>query len=288
MDRPKDLKTKIFLDGGDPKETKQVIEMLGFLDGQTTNPTLMAKNPEAAARLQSGDKFTAQEIYDFYQGVVKEISDLIPRGSVSVEVYADKDTTAEEMINQGKEMFSWIPNAHIKLPITKTGLTATHQLAAEGVRVNMTLCFTQAQAGAVYAATVGGNRGQVYISPFIGRLDDRGENGMDVIKNIIQMYKDGDGHVEVLTASIRSLEHLLACIVLGSDIATVPFKVLKEWSENGMVIPDQNYVYEPQGLKSITYQNLNLNQDWQQFDISDDLTTAGIEKFSNDWNSLIK
>src|SRR3989344_4842731 len=102
---------------------------------------------------------------------------------------------------QGKEMFSWIPNAHVKYPTTKAGLEAAHRSIQEGMRVNMTLVFTQEQAAAVYAATKGAKRGDVFVSPFIGRLDDRGENGMDLIKNIIKMYRGGDGHVLILGAS---------------------------------------------------------------------------------------
>ena len=170
--RPKNLQTKIFLDGGDPMETREIIDLLGFLDGQTTNPTLIAKNPEAKARLGRGEKFSEKEIYDFYRGVVQEISQMIPAGSVSIEVYADHSTSSEEMLAQGREFFKWIPNAHIKYPTTTEGLKAAEQSVKEGIRVNMTLCFSQAQAAAVYAATAGAKKGQVFISPFVGRLDD--------------------------------------------------------------------------------------------------------------------
>ncbi|HSB51259.1 MAG TPA: transaldolase family protein, partial [Dissulfurispiraceae bacterium] len=112
--RPSNLTTRIFLDGGNPDETREAISLLGFLDGQTTNPTLISKNPAARSRLERGDKFTAQEILDFYRGVVKELSGLIPQGSISVEVYADAGTSSAQMLEQGREMFSWIPNAHIK------------------------------------------------------------------------------------------------------------------------------------------------------------------------------
>ncbi len=147
--------------------------------------------------------FLRDEIIDFYRDVVKKISAMIPQGSVSVEVYADGATKAETMLQQGKEMFGWIPNAHVKFPTSAEGLKAASGAIGEGLRVNMTLCFTQAQAAAVYAATRGARKGQVFVSPFIGRLDDRGENGMDLIANIIRMYAKGDGHVEVLTASVR-------------------------------------------------------------------------------------
>ena len=283
--RPNNLKTKIFLDSGDPKETREIIKLLGFLDGQTTNPTLISKNPEAKARLEKGKKFTKEEIYSFYKSVVKEISLLIPDGSVSVEVYADKQTGTEQMLREGKEMFSWIPNAHIKYPTTGEGLASAERSAQEGMRVNMTLCFSQEQAAAVYAASKGAQKGQVFVSPFVGRLDDIGENGMDLIKNIITMYKKGDGHVEVLAASIRSMDHFLYSLKLRSDIITAPFKILKEWGQKGMPIRD-DFIYKT-SLRPIPYQQIDLNKPWQQYNIDHELTDKGMERFSLDWNSLV-
>lgn len=285
--RPKNLKTGIFLDGGDPEETKEILKIMGFLDGQTTNPTLISKNPNARHRFERGEKFRKEEIINFYRGVVKEISALIPHGSISIEVYADLHTSAEEMLAQGKEMFSWIPNAHIKFPTTSEGLKAAEQAVKTNMRINMTLCFTQEQAASVYSATKGAKRGAVFVSPFIGRLDDRGENGMDVISHIIKMYQKGDGHVEVLTASVRNIDHLLYALRIGSDIITAPFKVLKEWVERGLTIPGDDYVYNPKGLRSIPFRNTDLTKKWQEYDIRHELTDKGIERFSADWNSLI-
>jgi len=135
------MKSKVFLDGGDPKETKEILALLGFLDGQTTNPTLIAKSPEAQRRISEGKKFTHKETMDFYRGVVTELSQLLPKGSISIEVYADIKTTAEDMLKQAREMWRWIPNAHIKFPTTHLGLVAAEQLIDEGGRVNMTLVF---------------------------------------------------------------------------------------------------------------------------------------------------
>jgi transaldolase len=286
--RPDNLKTRIFLDGGNQEETRGLIKLLGFLDGQTTNPTLIAKNPGARLRLEKGEKFDPSEILDFYRGVVTTISGLIPEGSVSVEVYADASTTAEAMLRQGREMYSWIPNAHVKFPTSREGLKAAERAAGEGMRVNMTLCFTQEQAAAVYAATRGARKGQVFVSPFIGRLDDRGENGMDVIANIIRMYQGGDGHVEVLTASVRSMDHMLCALKLGSDIITAPYEILKSWGERGMPVPGPEYAYDAKGLKPIPYRELDLAKKWQDFDIRHDLTDKGMERFSLDWNALIR
>ncbi len=264
------MKSKLFLDSGDPKETKEALALLGFLDGQTTNPSLIAKNPQAA-----GKKFSEEEIMSFYKGVVTEISKLIPQGSVSVEVYADSNTPVEKLLAQAKEMSAWVPNAHIKFPITKTGLEAAKRCTEKGIRVNMTLCFSQEQAAAVYAATKGAKKGDVFISPFVGRLDDKGINGMDLIKNIVEMYKKGDGHVEVLSASVRNLHHLLYSQALGCDIITAPLKVLKEWKQNLAQ------------LKPIEYKEIVLNKPWQNYDISHEMTAKGIEKFITDWISLI-
>lgn len=287
MTKPENLKTKIFLDGGDPEETKQLLKLLGFLDGQTTNPTLVSKNPDAVKRLEAGEKFTSEEIMDFYKHVVSQISKVIPEGSVSIEVYADENTTTSEMLDQAKRMNEWIPNAHIKFPTTKAGLAAAEECVRRGINVNMTLVFSQEQAAAVYAATRGAIKGQVFVSPFIGRLDDRGENGMDLIKNIIEMYSKGDGHVEVLTASVRNLDHFNAALALGSDIITAPFKLIKGWKTKGAEVPEE-YTYDAKDLKPIEYQEFDLDKNWQEFDISHELTDKGVEKFASDWNALIK
>lgn len=285
--RPESLRTKIFIDGGDPAETREIIGLLGFLDGQTTNPTLIAKNPKAKERRERGERYSEAEALRFYREVVEEVSGLMPRGAISIEVYADPSTTAEQMLRQGRQMFSWIPNAYIKFPTSTEGLRAAEQAVGEGLRVNMTLCFTQEQAAAVYAATRGAVRGQVFVSPFIGRLDDRGENGMDVIAGILAMYRSGDGHVEVLTASVRTLDHLLYALKLGSDIITAPYKILKEWSGRGLALPGDDYVYDAGNLSGIPYREIALDRPWREYDIRHDLTGKGMEQFSKDWNSII-
>jgi transaldolase len=286
--RPAPLKTKIFLDGGDPHETRQAIDLLGFLDGQTTNPTLISKNPHARKRLEQGDKFTREEILNFYHFVVTELSGMMPQGSISIEVYADPSTKAEEMLTQGRKMFGWIPNAQIKFPSSAEGLKAAGQAIRAGLRINMTLCFSQQQAAAVYGATLGAKRGSVYVSPFVGRLDDRGENGMDLIADIIKMYAKGDAHVEVLTASVRTLDHLLYALSLGTDIVTAPFAILKEWGEKGLPMPGSDYQYPAKQLKPIPYKEITLTGNWLEYDIHHNLTVIGMEKFSADWKALIR
>lgn len=286
--KPDGMTTRIFLDGGDPAETRKVRDEMGFLDGQTTNPTFVAKNPDAKDRLEMGEKFTEQELLDFYRDMISEISAIIPEGSVSIEVYADKSTSAEAMLEQGREMFSWIPNAHIKFPCSGEGLKASSLAVQEGIRVNMTLCFSQEQAAAVYAATRGAKRGDVFVSPFVGRLDDRGENGMDLIGNILQMYEKGDGHVMVLSASLRSMDHFMESLRLNADILTCKADILLDWTRENMPLPGKEYHYRRGELQKLPYRELDLSRNWRDYDIAHPKTAEGMETFSADWNSLLK
>jgi len=286
------LKTKILVDGGDPEETRRMKSLLGFVDGQTTNPSLIAKNPEVQHRLATGHKFSLEEQEQEYKRIVQQISPLVGDGGVSIEVFADLKTTSEQMLVQGQDMFSWIPNAYIKYPCTHKGLDAAQMSVSQGIRVNITLCFSQEQAAGVYAATKT-TKVPVYVSPFIGRLDDLGENGMDLIKNIQKMYQAGDGHVHVLAASIRSIDQLLACFALGVELVTVPTKVLEAWAAKGFPMPDQDFIYKGvdvagNALRPIPYRSINLNQPLDAFDLRHDLTKKGIEKFVEDFENTIR
>ena len=285
-------KSKILVDGGDPEETVRVKRLVGYVDGQTTNPTLIAKNPEVRTLVSSGHRLSSREEMDEYKKIVQSISPLVGDAGVSIEVYADFDTTAEEMLTQGREMFSWIPNAYVKYPCTHEGLRAAQMSAREAIRINMTLCFSQEQAAAVYAATKG-SKAPVYVSPFLGRLDDRGENGMDLVRNIKQMYEAGGGHVHVLAASIRHLKHLLGAFALGADLVTAPGKVWEEWAASSFLLPGADFVYQgtdkaDKPLKPIAYKTVDLNRAWESFDIRHDLTTKGIQQFVADYKGTLK
>ena len=282
MTRPK---TKILVDGGDPLETRQTKELLGFVDGQTTNPTLIAKNPHIKDLIASGHKLSDREEMDEYKKIVQTISPLIGDAGVSIEVFSDESTTAQEMLDQGREMFSWIPNAYIKYPCTTEGLLAAQVSVKRGMRVNMTLCFSQKQAAAVYAATKGSKK-PVYVSPFVGRLDDIHQNGMDLVRNIKRMFSKGDGHVFVLAASIRSLEHLLYSFALETELATVPAKILEQWAQNNFPMPDRQFQYKAPG-QPIPFEELDLDQPWKTFDIHNELTRKGIEKFASDYRATL-
>jgi len=285
-------KAKILVDGGDPEETVRVKRLVGYVDGQTTNPTLVAKNPEIRTLVSSGQKFSSREELEEYKKIVQTISPLVGDAGVSIEVLADFDTTGDEMLAQGREMFSWIPNAYVKYPCTHEGLRAAQMSVSEAMRVNMTLCFSQEQAAAVYAATKG-SEAPVYVSPFVGRLDDRGENGMDLVRNIKQMYEAGDGHVHVLAASIRHLKHLLGSFALRAELVTAPSKVWEEWAAASFPLPGADFVYQGTDkgdgpLKPLAYKSLDLNRAWESFDIRHDLTTKGIQQFVADYKSTLK
>jgi transaldolase len=282
------LRTKIFLDSGNPADTHAALSKLGFLEGQTTNPSLVAKHPEIQKKKEAGEHLTEKEMLEFYRKIVVEISELIPQGSVSIEVYADSHTTADQMFAQGKEFFGWIPNAHIKYPTTAAGLQAAERSVAAGMRVNMILVFSQAQAAAVHAATKGAKKGDVFLSPFIGRLDDISINGMDLIANCLKMYQGAASHVDVLTASVRSLDHFLAAVNLGSDIITSPLKILQEWAEGQVQLPAADYSYQAKGLNAISFEAHDLSKPWDSFDIKHELTDKGQAKFAADWNGLIQ
>jgi transaldolase len=284
--------TKVLVDGGDPGETQRVKELVGYVDGQTTNPTLISKNPDVKHQIASGHKFSEREELDEYKKIVQKISLLVGDAGVSIEVFADLDTPAETMFAQGREMFSWIPNAYVKYPCTHEGLKAAQQSVQKGMRVNITLCFSQQQAAAVYAATKG-SKEPVYVSPFIGRLDDIGENGMDLVRNIKKMYAAGDGHVHVLAASIRHLDHLLCSFAFGAELATAPVKVWEEWATAAFPVPGRDFEYKAvdkngNKLKPIPYKEMDLTAAWENFNLAHALTTKGIQQFVADYKSTLK
>ena len=213
---------KFFIDTANVDEIRKVAE-LGIVDGVTTNPSLIAK-----------------EGRDFFE-VVKEITEIID-GPVSAEVISLK---ADKMVEEARELVRKIDNKNlvIKIPMCKEGLKATKILSDMGIKTNVTLVFSTAQA------LLAAKAGATYVSPFVGRLDDIGDDGIALIKdsaNIFEFYKIP---TEIIAASIRTSAHVTAAARAGSDIATVPYKVFEQM-------------------------------------LNHPLTTAGIEKFLSDWESM--
>lgn len=281
----KNSSTKILLDSGNSQETKTAKNLLGFLDGQTTNPSLISKNPEIDAYLKTGKKLTQIEALDSYRKIIEQIAE-VTTGPVSIQVIAGKTTVKEDMLRQAKIYHDWIENAVIKFPITYPGLAAAEEFCIWGP-VNLTLNFSQSQAAAVYQATKNA-KFAVFVSPFVGRLDDIGQNGMEVAANILKMFKNGDGHVKTIVSSIRKIEHLWYSLFLKSPYLTAPLTILKNWSYIDWQIPGDDFKYKTNGLAPISYQDLILNKDWRDYNISHQLTDRGLDKFMLDWKSITK
>jgi transaldolase len=190
---------QLFLDTASVTEIRTMWET-GILDGVTTNPSLVAKE---------GRKF---------EEVLREVCALgVP--SVSAEVVA---TDVEGMLREGRHLREIHPSIYVKCPMTANGLKATKTLAKEGTRVNMTLVFSANQA--LLAAKVGA----AYVSPFIGRLDDQGQDGMELVRDIVQIYRNYKVRTQVLVASVRHPVHVLEAAKIGADIATMPYAVMEK------------------------------------------------------------
>ena len=175
---------------------------LGVISGVTTNPSL-------AASQGIGDS-------ESYKAAVREISDIID-GPISVEVVSQD---AAGMIDEGREIADWIPNPWVKIPSTAQGFEAISVLAGEGIKINQTLCFS------INQALLGAQAGSTVVSPFVGRLDDIGHDGMDLVAEIVSLYQSHEITTQVMAASIRHSLHCNLAARAGAHIATVPYKVL--------------------------------------------------------------
>jgi len=215
---------QLFIDSADVAELRAAAAS-GLIDGVTTNPSLIAK---------SGRNM---------KEAIAEICSIIP-GPVSAEAVA---TDVDGMLNEGRFLARIASNVVVKLPLTENGLRACRTLADEGIKVNVTLCFSAVQA------LLAAKAGAYFISPFIGRLDDKGEDGMDLIHDIRQVYDNYGFGTNVLAASIRTPEHVKQCALAGADCATLPPKIfaqlykheltdagvaafLKDWASTGQSI----------------------------------------------------
>lgn len=215
---------RLFLDTANIEQIKQA-NHLGIISGVTTNPSLMAK-----------------ESTSDYETVTKQICAII-NGPVSVEVISED---ADSMIKEAREKAAWAPNVNIKIPMTTDGLHATTVLCKDNIKVNMTLCFSANQA------LLGALAGATYVSIFVGRLDDAGHDGMQVVDNTLVMLKNyPDLNTEVIAASIRHPIHCTAAALAGAHIATVPYHTLMQMIQHPM-------------------------------------TDVGIKKFLTDWKSVNK
>jgi transaldolase len=190
---------KFFIDTANIEEIKKANE-LGLLDGVTTNPSLVSKE---------GRKF---------KELIVEICSIV-NGPVNAEVIS---TDAKGMIKEARELAKLADNIVVKIPLINEGLKAVKILSSEGIKTNVTLCFSAVQA--LMAAKAGAN----YVSPFVGRLDDIGHDGMEIVEQILGIYENYGYETEVIVASIRNPIHVLDAALMGADIATIPYKVMEQ------------------------------------------------------------
>lgn len=188
-----------FLDTANFDEIREAADF-GFLDGVTTNPTLVSKEGK-----------------DFKETVLKICG--VVKGPVNAEVVS---TDAPGMVAEARELIKWAPNIFVKIPMTEEGMKATSRLSQEGVRVNVTLIFSPNQS------LLAAKAGATYVSPFVGRLDDVGEDGMKVVEDSVNIFKIYNYNTQVLAASLRHPMHVFRAAQAGAHIATMPFPVLKQ------------------------------------------------------------
>jgi transaldolase len=190
---------KFFIDTANTEEIKKGLE-LGMVDGVTTNPSLVAKEPRP------------------FTEILAEICALVD-GPISAEVIS---LDADGMVAEGRELAKIHKNIVIKVPMTADGLKAVKRLAAEGIRTNVTLIFSPAQA------LLAAKAGAAYVSPFVGRLDDTAQDGMNLISEIMTIFRNYGFKSEVIVASVRSPMHVIQSALIGADIATIPYKVIAQ------------------------------------------------------------
>jgi transaldolase len=190
---------KFFIDTANVEEIRKTND-LGLLDGVTTNPTLVSKE---------GREF---------KGLIEEICSIVD-GPVNAEVVS---TDAEGMISEARDLAKLADNIVVKIPLIEEGLKAVKVLAAEGIKTNVTLCFSPTQA------LMAAKAGAAYVSPFVGRLDDISSTGMDLVEQIITIYDNYGFDTEIIVASIRNPTHVVDAALMGADIATIPYKVIQQ------------------------------------------------------------
>lgn len=298
--------TKLLLDSGNIAEY-QTIQALAKekgseIWGSTTNPSLIAK-------ALAGKRVTPHEAFSVLQKeIVMGILQIVP-GAVSAEVYASKDTTSEEMVEQGKEIATWDKRIVVKLPTTLEGFKARTELRKLGICINNTLVFSQEQvyAIALHEKLMQETYGKpltdwpCFVSPFVGRLDDIGLDGMSFVNHSMNMLKTNFGEhiVWMLEASIRSLTHLKAGIAMDVELTTAPAKVYTDWFtmtdaelanipiSNPLLqmIPDWKIPSELKTIKTIEEFMEALGSGL--LTINHQLTDKGIEKFVADWQTIL-
>jgi len=301
------ISTKFLLDSGDTNEYKELIKLFKEngheLWGSTTNPTLIAKT-------LSGRKINEKEAQDLQKQIVLEILSLLP-GAVSAEVYSDAETTASEMIEQGEEIARWHKRVVVKLPTTLEGFKARSALRKAHIPVNNTLVFSQEQIFAIclHEKIMQQVYGPIddlfppFISPFVGRLEDIGENGMQLVEHGMKIKKELNvsktaikPSIWMLEASVRTTQHMLEGFELKTELITAPAKAYRAWLQT----PEEPAISQESKFKSIPFwtapKELTEIETEEEFmdviqnsklNIHHSQTDSGLKKFAEDWKAAI-
>lgn len=300
---------KFLLDSGDPDEYREIAALAkekgSELWGATTNPSLIAKKllGPSTHSTSSGlqQKITRDEAFALQKKIVLEILEIVP-GAVSAEVYADSITSAEEMVAQGRDIASWHERIVVKLPTTIEGFKARTELRKANIVINNTLVFSQQQIFAICLHeqivtkqfSLEQPKWPPFISPFVGRLDDIGLQGIDLVANGMKIKKLLTPELWMLEASARTAQHILEGEELGSELVTAPAKVYKEYFQGAIGTAEHKqletipYWEPPEELLKISTIDMFMDSIISEtLNINHDLTSKGLTNFAKDWNNLI-
>lgn len=293
--------TKLLLDSGDPVEYREIAELAkkngSEMWGSTTNPSLIAQK-------LAGQKVTPEKSFELQKQIALEILELVP-GAVSAEVYADEQTKADAMIEQGRDIATWHDRIVVKLPTTLEGFKARTTLRKEKIPVNNTLVFSQQQIFAIclHEDIMQKQYGPIndtyppFISPFLGRLDDLGENGIDLLVHGMKIKSLLKSELWMLEASVRSRTHLQAGIDAGSELITAPAKVYREYFNGSTMNHEPSstmnlrpipYWQPPQELLEMSsVDDFMSTIETGKLNINHELTDKGLIRFANDWKAIL-
>lgn len=294
--------TQFLLDSGDPDEYRKITRLAQehgeVIFGATTNPTLIAKK-------LAGKKVTREEAFNLQKQIVMEILEIVP-GPVSAEVYADNTTSHLDMAKQGEEIGSWHERIVVKLPTSLEGLKARTILRRKNIPINNTLVFSQEQIFAIclheqLIQSEPETSSTCFISPFVGRLDDKGEDGMALIEHAMRLKRTYGYSPLILSSSIRKSEHVKRTIDCEADLITAPASAYETWlalsKEERESLDATTYAknltpipyWEPDdSLLSINSIDLLFTQiESGSLNINHHLTDAGVTRFADDWKAII-
>ncbi len=291
--------TKFILDSGNPQEYREISHLAkehnSMIWGSTTNPSLVAKQ-------LSGKHLTLEQAFALQKELVMEILTIVP-GAVSAEVYADAETKAEAMIEQGRDIASWHERVVVKLPTTLEGFKARTALRSEDILTNNTLVFSQQQIFAIclHEKIILTNNSLTpkaypsFISPFVGRLDDIGENGMDLIANGMKIKSLFPSvTLWMLEASVRSTYHITRGIEVETELITAPAKAYQEYFSNNSAQAEEKELKtisywepSPELLAIETMDEFMQAIESDMLDITHPLTEKGIVRFAEDWKAIL-